>query len=233
MKKKIHAIILARGGSKGLKRKNLFPINKKPLIYWSINCCLKSKKIDKIWVSSDNKKILKLAKKYGAKTIIRPKFLSSDNASSDSAWLHAVKYIEKKNHIDTVIGLQPTSPIRETKDIDKSIKKFFKFKYDSLFSSSNKDTAFTWLVGNNKKITPNYNFKKRPRRQDLKKEIKENGSIYIFNKKKFLIFKNRLFGKIGNYLMEKNKSFEIDDIHDALLVDTIMKNLNNFKKIKN
>lgn len=232
MKKKIHAIILARGGSKGLKKKNLFLINKKPLIYWSINCCLKSKKIDETWVSSDNKKILNIAKRYGAKTILRPKFLSSDNASSDNAWLHAVKYIEKKTQINTIIGLQPTSPIRETKDIDNSIKKFFNFNYDSLFSSSNKDTAFTWLVDNNK-ITPNYNFKKRPRRQDLKKEIKENGSIYIFDKKKFLIFKNRLFGKIGNYFMEKYKSFEIDDIHDAMIVDVIMKNLNNFKKNKN
>jgi len=203
------------------------------LVYWSIKCCLESKLIKYVWVSSDNKKILNIAKKYGANTILRPWRLSSDNASSDDAWLHAVKHIEKKELIDVIIGLQPTSPIRDKKDLDNSIKKFFKFKYDSLFSASSKDTAFSWLINNSdKNIKPNYNYKKRPRRQELNKEIKENGSIYIFNKKKFLLFKNRLFGKIGYYMMEKYKGFEIDDIHDALLVDLILKNKNKFQKIK-
>ncbi len=96
MRKKVHAIILARGGSKGIKNKNIILINKKPLIYWSIKNCLNSKKISSTWVSSDNKRILNLAKKFGAKIINRPKKLASDNATSDSAWEHAIKYIEKK-----------------------------------------------------------------------------------------------------------------------------------------
>ena len=86
-------------------------INGKPLIYWSIKNCLNSGKISSTWVSSDNKKILKLATKFGAKIIIRPKYLASDKASSDNAWLHAVKYIEKLDKIDSIVGVQPTSPI--------------------------------------------------------------------------------------------------------------------------
>ena len=73
MKKKVYSIILARGGSKGIKNKNLVKVNNKPLIFWTISQSLKSKKIDEVWVSSDNKKILLLSKKIGAKIIRRPK----------------------------------------------------------------------------------------------------------------------------------------------------------------
>jgi N-acylneuraminate cytidylyltransferase len=221
-KKKIHAIILARGGSKGIKKKNLLTINNKPLIYWSIKDSLRSKIISQTWISSDDSKILKVAKKFGAKIIKRPKKLSSDKASSDSAWEHAIKYISEKNRIDFVVGIQPTSPLRSGNDFDNALKKFFSNKYDSLFSASNFETFFSWNI-KNKKIKPNYNLNKRPRRQQLKKSILENGSFYIFDAKLFLKFKNRLFGKIGFYLMEKYKSFQIDTLEDAYLVNAIFK----------
>lgn len=219
-KKKIHAIILARGSSKGIKKKNLFIINKKPLIYWSIKDCLKSKIISQTWVSSDDDKILSVAKKLGARTIKRPKKLSSDKASSDSAWEHAIKYIKQKNRIDFVVGVQPTSPIRSSNDFDNALKKFFSNKYDSLFSASDFETFFSWNI-KKKKIKPNYNLNKRPRRQQLKKSILENGSFYIFDAQLFLKIKNRLFGKIGFYLMEKYKTFQIDTLEDAYLVNAI------------
>ena len=219
-KKKIHAIILARGGSKGIKKKNLFIINKKPLIYWSIKDCLKSKIISQTWVSSDDDKILNVAKKLGARIIKRPKKLSTDKASSDSAWEHAIRHIREKNRIDFVVGVQPTSPIRSSNDFDNALKKFFSNKYDSLFSASDFETFFSWNI-KNKKIKPNYNLTKRPRRQQLKKSILENGSFYIFDAKLFLKFKNRLFRKIGFYLMEKYKTFQIDTLEDAYFVNAI------------
>jgi N-acylneuraminate cytidylyltransferase len=225
-KKKVHAIILARGGSKGIKKKNLFIINKKPLIYWSIKDCLKSKIISQTWVSSDNDKILNVAKKLGARIIKRPKKLSTDKASSDSAWEHAIRYIREKNKIDFVVGVQPTSPIRSSNDFDNALKKFFSNKYDSLFSASDFETFFSWNI-KNKKIKANYNFNKRPRRQQLKKSLLENGSFYIFDAKLFLKFKNRLFGKIGFYLMEKYKTFQIDTLEDAHLVNAIFNSYSN------
>ena len=84
-KEKFIAIILARGGSKGIKNKNIISVNKKPLIYWSIKTCLNSKLIDNVWVSSDSKKILDISKKFGAKAIIRPKRFSKDTSSSEEA----------------------------------------------------------------------------------------------------------------------------------------------------
>ena len=99
MKNIYHSIILARGDSKGIKNKNLQILNGKPLIYWSIKKSLECKKISKTWVSSDSEKILNLSKNYGANIIKRPRIYSKDSSSSESAWEHAIKYInkEKKN----------------------------------------------------------------------------------------------------------------------------------------
>ena len=135
-KKKIHAVILARGGSKGIKNKNLILINGKPLIYWSIKRCLESEKISNTWVSSDNKKILNISEKFGAQIIKRPKKLATDKSSSDMAWHHAIKYIKKIDNVNYIVGVQPTSPIRGKKDFDNAIKKQFYKKYDSLFSAT-------------------------------------------------------------------------------------------------
>ncbi len=225
MKKKINiAVILARGGSKGIPGKNLKNLNSKPLLYWSICQCLNCDQISSVWVSSDSSKILNFAKKTGANTILRPYNISRDNSSSESGWLHAVNFFEKNNiYLDTVVALQATSPLRESKDIKKALKYFYSKKIDSLFSGSkNNEFFFNWT--GKKKIKPNYNIRKRTRRQNLKNIILENGSFYIFDKNKFKKNKNRLFGKIGVFLMNKIKSFQIDNLHDFEIVKSIMNN---------
>ena len=232
MNKKINiAIILARGGSKGITNKNIKILNDKPLIYWSIRQCLNCKEIKSVWVSSDSKKIIKIAQKTGAKTIIRPKSISNDNSTSESGWMHAINYLDKqKIKLDTVVAIQATSPLRESNDIKKALVIFYKKKYDSLFTGSiNNEIFFNWTE-KLKKPSPNYNILKRTKRQDLKNSILENGSFYIFDKKKFIKNKNRLFGKIGFYLMNKIKSFQIDDLNDFEIVKSIM---NNKKITKN
>ncbi len=228
-KKRIHAIVLARGGSKGIKNKNIVIVNKKPLIYWSIKNSLKSKLINKTWVSSDNDKILKIAKRFGANIIKRPKDISGDTSSSEKAWKHAITEIKKNEKIDFVVGVQPTSPIRGAKDFDNAILKFYKKKYDSLFSACDFETFFTWKIKNGKPY-PNYNIDNRLRRQKIQRSILENGSFYIFKVRKFLKENNRLFGNKGFYIMEKFKSFQIDKKNDLFLIETIFKNLP--KKIK-
>jgi N-acylneuraminate cytidylyltransferase len=219
-KKEIHSVILARGGSKGIKNKNLYPINSKPMIYWSIKKSLDSKKITKTWVSSDSKEILNYSRKIGANTIERPAKFATDKSSSEVAWLHAAKKLEKKASI--LVGIQPTSPIRDSKDFDNAITQFIKSKYDSLFSALKMNDFFIWKK-NKKKLIPNYNFKKRPRRQNINDKFLENGSFYIFKTKKFLRHKCRLFEKIGIYEMEKIKSFQIDDIEDITIIEKLMK----------
>ena len=222
MKKKNNfvAIILARGGSKGIKNKNLAKVNNKPLLYWSIQSCKNSKKLHSYWVSSDSKKILNFALKNKAKAILRPKKFSTDKTLSESAWIHAVKELEKKQiKFDCVVGIQPTSPVREKKEIDKAINLFQSKKYDSVLSVY-ESHIFIWKKKNNK-ILPNYNIFNRPMRQKIGKQYVENGSIYIFDKNKFLKIKNRLFGKIGLYIMKKYHSFEVDNLDDIRLINNL------------
>lgn len=158
MKNIYHSIILARGGSKGIKNKNLQELNKKPLIYWSIKKSLECKKISKTWVSSDSEQILNLSKNFGANIIKRPKIYSKDNSSSESAWKHAIEYINKiDGACDVVIGIQPTSPLREAKDFEEAIKIFEKKKLDSLFTSLKVNDYFMWAY-KKKRYKANYNY---------------------------------------------------------------------------
>ncbi len=218
------AIILARGGSKGIPRKNLIDFCGQPLISWTILQAKSSKFIDSVWVSSDDDEILKIAKKYGANTILRPALLSSDSSSSESAWLHALNFIERQFHIDIVLGLQPTSPLRDFYDLDQSIEVFIKNDYDSLFSANEIQDFFIWEKKANSKLNSlNYDFKNRKRRQQIKKKYLENGSIYIFKPSILKENNNRLGGNIGIYPMEKYKMFQIDEMSDFDLCSAIMK----------
>ena len=210
MQKNNIAIILARGGSKGIKNKNIYKVNKMPLVYWSIKSCLKANRISSVWVSSDNNKILNLSRKYGANTVKRPKSISGDYALSEEAWRHALIYIKNKiKNIDAVVGIQPTSPIRPPKLLNNGLKKFYKEKLDSLFTSEKILHNFVWEKSHGK-FKANYNYKKRPMRQKIKEKYLENGSFYIFDPEKFLRKKCRLFGKVGYFTMNKIHSFQID-----------------------
>lgn len=217
----IISIILARGGSKGIKNKNLKKFNDKPLIYWSIKSSLNSKLIKETWVSSDSKKILNYSKKIGANIILRPKKHSNDHASSDIAWWHATNVLKRKK-FDLVVGIQPTSPLRDKDDFDKGIMKFIDGKYDSLFSSVSAEDIFLWKF-KNKKLIANYDYKNRPRRQDIKDSYLENGSFYIFKKEGMIKFKNRLFGKIGTYKMKIINSYQIDTLLDWKIITLLSK----------
>ena len=220
-KRNFISIILARGGSKGIKNKNLVKIKNKPLIFWTIKDSLKSKKIKSTWVSSDSKKILKYSAKCGSNIIERPQKYALDSSSSDAALLHAINYLSSKNiNFSDIVLLQATSPLRDKNDIDNSCNYYVSKNYDSLFSALQITDHFIWKkIG--QKLSANYNLKKRPRRQSIKAKYLENGSLYIFNKKKFLKSKNRLFGKIGVYSMKKKNSFQLDEPDDIKLFNKI------------
>ena len=223
MKNIYHSIILARGGSKGIKNKNLQILNGKPLIYWSIKKSLECKKISKTWVSSDSEKILNLSKNFGANIIKRPRIYSKDSSSSESAWEHAIKYINKEKKIcNYVVGIQPTSPLRDAKDFERGINIFEKNKLDSLFTSLKINDYFIWFY--KKKLLANYDYSNRPRRQIIEDKFLENGSFYIFSSSGFLNAKCRLFGKIGTYKMSKIKSFQVDDKEDLEIIKKLSVN---------
>ena len=127
-------IIPARGGSKGIPNKNIIDFCGKPLIYWSIKQAQDSKCFKKIWVSSDDEKILKISDRYGAEIIKRPKNISGDKSSSESSWLHALNYIRKKKFkVDLIFSPQVTSPLRTKYDIIRSIKLYGEFGNKNVF----------------------------------------------------------------------------------------------------
>lgn len=204
---KIIALILCRGNSKGIKNKNLIKFSGKPLLYWTIKSLKSSKLIREIYVSSDSKKILNFAMQQKVKTILRPKIISGDKSKSEEALLHSIKQLNLLSGI--IIFPQVTSPLRPKNIFDKAINQFKKKNLDSLFSSTLVHN-FTWEKKKDIFI-PHYNFKNRPMRQEFNNLYQENGSFYIFKTKGFLKEKNRLFGKIGTYLLDKKYSFQIDD----------------------
>jgi N-acylneuraminate cytidylyltransferase len=221
---KILAFIPARGGSKGIPNKNIKLFNGKPLIEWTIESALKSKLIHKVIVSSDSKKILSLSKNFGADVILRPKNISGDRSTTESAINHCIKNLE--DSFDVIVLLSPTSPIRRKEDIDNAIKQFKLKKLDSCFSASRLNDFLIWEY--NKKIKKfksiNYDFKNRGIRQNRELNYVENGSIYVFRRDLIKYKNNRIAGKIGMYLMNFWQSFEIDEKNDWKLLEIIQKN---------
>lgn len=225
--KNILCIIPARGGSKGIPKKNVREFCGKPLIQFSIEHALKSKFINKVCVSTDDSEIEKVSLNAGAEVINRPDDISTDTATSESALKHALKSLqEKEDYIpDLVVFLQATSPIRNYSDIDDAINTIRENDYDSLLSVT-KSHKFLWRIKNSQVQSINYDYKNRPRRQDLEPEYFETGSFYIFKPWVLEKYNNRLGGKIGLFEIDFWHSFEIDTLDDFALCEWIY----NYKK---
>ena len=230
MSTKYIAIIPARGGSKGVPKKNIKNFLGKPLIEHSINYAKESKYIDKIILTTDDKEIKKIGKDNNITVVDRPKEISGDKATTESAIEHIISLFEFSIDI-TIILLQPTSPLRPKKSLDKMIKIFNKELYDSMLTLS-PIHPLTWKI-NNKKTECMYDYSNRPRRQDFKEKdlmYDENGSVYIFKNKIFIEKNNRLGGKIGHYIFKEEYGRQIDTPFDFELLETIGKYL---KRIEN
>ena len=167
MKKKnnIFIIIPARGGSKSIKNKNLHIVNKKPLLQWTLEESKKVKSVDKVVVSTDNYNIKKFVKKFFVDVVDRPKEISSDNSSSESAIIHALEYYnEKKVFPEIIVFLQCTSPLISFCDIEKGIEYLNDNRLDSTFACTTFD-GFIWRKKNNQFIGINHDHRKRLMRQ--------------------------------------------------------------------
>lgn len=219
------AIIPARGGSKGIPRKNLVDFCGKPLIAWSILQALHARQIDSVWVTSDDDEILAVAETFGAMPIRRPAEISSDQASSESAWMHALEVIEDHGAaVDTVVAMQATSPIRESSDLDSGVLTLREQGYDSMLSVSEVEDFFTWRIGNNGSAqSVNYDYRNRKRRQQIEKRYLENGSFYAFRPEQLRRDNNRLGGRIGLFVMGRHKMFQIDSPEDIELCTAVMR----------
>ena len=230
MKKNILGVTLARGGSKGIKNKNLAKINGKPLIYYTIKEVKKSKNITNYIVSTDSLKIKDIAEKYKAEVpFIRPKKFSKDNSSSASALKHALIQCEKfyNKKFDYIIELMATNPLKSYKDIDNVIKIILKKKADSVIAVNQ---IFDHHPARIKKIINGRLFdfsikeKLESRRQDLKPNAYvRSGSIYAMSRRYVIQEKRYFSGKSYSYILPLKRTINIDDNNDLLIATNKLK----------
>tara|TARA_Y100000590_G_C15730779_1_gene1016941 strand:- start:2957 stop:3673 length:717 start_codon:yes stop_codon:yes gene_type:complete len=227
LKKKIIAIIPARSGSKSVKNKNIKNLLGKPLLAWSIKSCLKSKKINKVFVSTDSKKYAKIALKNGANgIIIRPNKISKDK-STDYQWVnHAILKLKKLNY-DFIAHIRPTTPLRSTRDLDRAITAFSKSNYHSLRSIHEMpETAYKSFEKKGNYLKPLKNIKANldqlnNSRQSFSKTYVANGVIDIY-RKNFILKNKKLFGKkVMAYLTKYTP--EIDSVDEFKYIEYLAK----------
>lgn len=225
--KKIIALTPARGGSRGVKKKNVKLLNGKPLISWSLDLAQRVKEIDDVYVSTDANYIKDVARKSFAKVIDRPKKLSGDNVLVVDVLKHFLSSVNEQ--IDYLILLEATSPIRSEKDIIESIKLLIDEDYDSVgtFCEAHLNPHRAWrFSGEKPEVFIKGAIPWLPR-QMLPEAYQLNGAVYGINVKRFLEdkCKNVLFGNIGGKIMAAHTSVDIDREVDFLVVEAIMNNL--------
>lgn len=223
--KKILAIIPARGGSKGIRRKNIIDVGDRPLISWTIEEAKKSKCIDRLILSSDDDEIICVAKTWGCEVpFIRPHDLAQDETPSIEVILHALNQIDER--YDYVCLLQPTSLLRKVEHIDECITKCI-CNYASSCASVTEVTKHPyWMysVSDDEILTPFIAERLIFRRQDLPKVFVLNGAIYVMNVEELLISKSIITDKTLAYKMENKYSIDIDTEMDLKIASFLLKN---------
>ncbi len=228
--KRIIAIVPARGGSKGLPKKNILEINGKPLIAWTIGSALQSKLIDKVFVSTDSEEIALMAEKYGTKVpFLRPDEFAKDSSPSSEAILHAIESFRNNNEIfDYIALLEPTSPLRKKNDIDLAIKKLLdNEKVDSLVSVGEVHTEHPMIIKKMDSegfVSPYVdNIKSIYQRQQADKAYFPYGVIYLSKIDSYEKHKTFYLKKTLSYEIERWQNYEIDDKIDFIIVEQIIK----------
>jgi len=228
--KSILGLIPARGGSKRLPGKNIRPLLGKPLIAWTIEQALESKYLDRVIVSTDSKEIAEISKKYGADVpFIRPYELATDESKSIDVSLHVIKWMEE-NHksYDLLMLLQPTSPLRNSSDIDKAIELFFEKDASAIISVCETENHPYW----SNILPPDHcmkNFLKKhlsnKNKQDLPVFYRLNGAIYLaywnYLKQNKTFFGSNTFA----YVMPKERSLDIDEELDFIQAEILMERI--------
>jgi len=217
---KIAVIIPARAGSKRLKKKNRLKINNKPLIEWTIKFAKKIKKIQIILVSTDDWKIKNIANKNKVLCErLRPKKLSKDISKTSDVCLYEVEKLNQEGYeIDTILLLQPTSPFRSLKNINKAINIFHKKKLNSLLSVTKIEINEKTILEKKDTNKYDYLFSKR------KELFKINGNFYLISLSE-LEKKNNFFSQ-STYLFETNtfrETIDIDNKEDFILAKKYFK----------
>lgn len=226
--KKILAIIPARGGSKGVPRKNIRPLNGVPLIGYTLNEANKSRYLDRIVVSTDDLEIAKVAEDFSAEVpYLRPEELSTDSSSTVDCVIHMIEFLKNNEEYipDYICLLQCTSPFRTYRDIDCAIEKVIDSQFDGIISVCEveenpywtnvfRDEKLTYFLEEGRNIT---------RRQDLPQIYTYNGAIYIIRTNVFINKGAFETDNITGYIMPKERSLDVDTMTDFKIAEILMK----------
>ena len=219
-------LILARGGSKGIARKNIKNLCGKPLIAWSIEIAQNADSVEKVVVSTDDEEIAEIAQKYGAEVpFLRPAELAQDDTPSMAPVLHALEQLPK---FEMILLLQPTSPLRTTTDIDGIFKMCQERKAPAAVSICESPKHPNWMFScsNDGKLSPFTDNPIAMRRQDLDKIYTLNGSLYLAKTDWIQDNRSLLSPETVGYLMPPERSLDIDTMFEWSLVEFLMsKNL--------
>lgn len=215
------AFIPVRGGSKSIPLKNIKPFCGKPLVCWSIEALEKCSSVDEIIVATDTDKIEEVVKLHHyekTKVYRRSAENASDMSSTESVM---IEYINSANPNpnDVFILVQATSPLTQTIHFQEALEKYHTSDYDSILTCV-RNKRFFW---NDDGTPQNYDYKKRPRRQEFAGCYMENGAFYINTIGNILRDSNRLSGKIGIYEMPEYTATEIDEPDDWMILEQLMR----------
>ena len=236
--KSVLAIIPARGGSKGLPRKNILSLSDKPLIVWSIEAARESKYIDKCIVSTDDDKIANIVKEFGGDVPFkRPAHLAMDESTTFAVLEHGINFFKNQSvEFDYLVLLEPTSPLRDSNDIDEAIMILHEKRNiaDSIVGVSKVEAmhpAFDVSINKAGLIQPyiGESFKVL-RRQEIEELYFFEGSVYVSDIQVLLKEKGFYHDRTLPFVVPRWKSLEIDEIIDLLTAETVLKNLSLIKK---
>lgn len=221
--KRVLAVVPARGGSKGVPGKNLRLVRGRPLIAWTIEQALRARSIDRVILSSDDESIMREAQAAGADVPFRrPADLATDAVSSIDVVLHA---LEQVPDFDIVVLLQPTSPLRNSGDIEAALNRLVGSGAKAIVSVTEVDQSPFWMfeldpVGH---LKPILSAEAIPaRRQDLRPVYSLNGAIYVAESEWLRRSRSFLSADTVAYLMPPERSLDIDEERDFWLLDKIL-----------
>jgi len=220
---RVLAIIPARGGSKGIPRKNITVVGGKPLLVHTIQHAFEAASITRVVVSTDCPEIAAVAEAAAAEVVLRPADLSGDSAPSEAALKHVVETLRERDGWvpDLIVFLQATSPFRPAGSVEAAIQQLLASNSDSLFSAVPLH-GFVWRDANGSVQPLTYDYRNRKMRQAVGEDLVENGSIYVFRTWVLDQLNNRLGGRISVFRMDPLCLFQIDEPADLPLFETIL-----------
>ena len=234
------ALIPVRGGSKSIPLKNIRPINGRPLVYWTLDAAIQCDKIEKVYLCTDSDEIRNCVAQYKQTCarseklicIDRPESTATDTASTESVMMYFANRFSNYSHL---VLIQATSPLLSAEDLSNGLASYEEGQYDSLLSVV-RQMRFVWKQSGDTAEAVNYDFYRRPRRQEFDGYLVENGAFYVTPRFLLLETACRISGKIGTYEMPEETYFEIDEPSDWIIIEQLLKKKtqpkSDFSKIK-